>query len=522
MEQQRRMKTVQQKFRMKGFTLTLDALKAAVAFIYQSSMSPIDAMESLLASTDSHPSLKSNMLDKSTVEAIIDEVKGIDDHTQGRRVLQVVDAFEVPKIAFDPVRKILYTQPGKFALHGEALAKASLYRERFLLLQQRILKDKYFAKPAFEVQGSQFGSCEITPLQSLVGCTGNRWVMGVILQVEDGRFHLEDLSAILPVDISEAKITAGFFTENSVVLAEGELQVNGVFKVYTMGFPPLERRQTSLQSAAGLSLLAGPPVTMEEFVRLEKLEKLAVNDMFVVLSDVWVDSEETMAKLEEVLDGYESMEVVPSLFVLMGNFCSYPCNLASHDFAELRGQFAQLGALIASHPRIKDGSQFLLVPGPGDPGPPNVLPRPALPQYFTKEIIKHVPNAIFGSNPCRIRFYAQDIVVFREDLQYRMRRSCICLPSEEETNDPFEHLVVTMLHQNHLCPLPLTTQPINWNYDHALSLYPTPDIIILGDRAAQNVITYQGVTCSNPGSFANDGTFIAYRPAAREVEVCAV
>lgn len=186
MEQQRRMKTVQQKFRMKGFTLTLDALKAAVAFIHQSSMPPSDAMDALLASTDDHPALKSNMLDKTTVEAIIAEVKGVDDPSQGRRALHVIDAFNVPKITFDPVRKILYTKPGIFPLHGEAPAKASLYRERFLLLQQRILKDKYFAKPAFEGHApGQFGSCEITPLQSLVGCTGNRWVMGVILQVSD-------------------------------------------------------------------------------------------------------------------------------------------------------------------------------------------------------------------------------------------------------------------------------------------------------------------------------------------------
>lgn len=31
-------------------------------------------------------------------------------------------------------------------------------------------------------------------------------------------------------------------------------------------------------------------------------------------------------------------------------------------------------------------------------------------------------------------------MLFREDLQYRMRRSCICTPSEDETSDPFEHV----------------------------------------------------------------------------------
>lgn len=40
----------------------------------------------------------------------------------------------------------------------------------------------------------------------------------------------------------------------------------------------------------------------------------------------------------------------------------------------------------------------------------------------------------------RIRFYSQEIVLIREDLIYRMRRSCIITPSEEETKDPFEHV----------------------------------------------------------------------------------
>jgi len=92
--------------------------------------------------------------------------------------------------------------------------------------------------------------------------------------------------------------------------------------------------------------------------------------MFVILSDVWLDNpevllfyisswlcitiiiesyskdvymcylvEKTMEKLAIVLDGYDSVEVVPSLFVLMGNFCSRPCNLAFNSFQELRYDF---------------------------------------------------------------------------------------------------------------------------------------------------------------------------------------
>jgi DNA polymerase epsilon subunit 2 len=49
--------------------------------------------------------------------------------------------------------------------------------------------------------------------------------------------------------------------------------------------------------------------------------------------------EKTMEKLGVVLDGYDSVEAVPSLFVLMGNFCSRPCNLAFNSFEELRSDF---------------------------------------------------------------------------------------------------------------------------------------------------------------------------------------
>jgi DNA polymerase epsilon subunit 2 len=44
----------------------------------------------------------------------------------------------------------------------------------------------------------------MTPVQSLIGCGGKRWVMGVISQLEDGRFFLEDLTASIPIDLSEA------------------------------------------------------------------------------------------------------------------------------------------------------------------------------------------------------------------------------------------------------------------------------------------------------------------------------
>ncbi|ONK80521.1 uncharacterized protein A4U43_C01F18770 [Asparagus officinalis] len=251
----------------------------------------------------------------------------------------------------------------------------------------------------------------------------------------------------------------------------------GFDEVNTCGFPHLEDRDASTSLLMGLDFFGGGILSTEETLRLSSLEKKAMNDMFVILSDVWVDNNETMEKLAFVLDDYESVEVVPSLFVLMGNFCSHPCNLSFHSFSCLRMQFGKLGEMIESHPRIKEHSRFLFIPGPDDAGPSKALPRCALPKYLTDELQKHVPNAICSSNPCRVKFYTQEIVFFRQHLLYRMTRSSLIPPLTEETSDPFEHLVATITYQSHLCPLPLTVQPIIWNYDHCLRLYPTPHTV---------------------------------------------
>ncbi|CAM6105733.1 unnamed protein product [Calypogeia fissa] len=530
MDRQLRMKRVQQKFKMRGLTLTLDAVKAVLKHVEESDSSEDEALNLVLAEMDK-VSLKSNMLSKDAILEVLGSLAG--NFVNEQNQLCIVDAFNVPRFCYDSIRKSFYRYTQKQSIHGEAQSKAALYRDRFQLLQQRVIRDKHFAKPAFGLAGSRTGACEMIPLQSLLGSVGHQWVMGTISQVEDGRFCLEDLTASVPIDFSEAisssrwksyfvHVYSGFFTENCVVVAEGDLQPNGVFKIHTLGFPPLESRGLSLSVTAGHDFFGAGALNFDEIARLEQREKNATNYMFVILSEIWLDHEETMQKLSQVLTGFEQVDVVPSLFIFMGNFCSHPCNLAFNRFSELRSHFGRLGSMISDCPRIKQSSRFLFIPGPEDVGSANVLPRPPLPKYFTDEILKYIPNAEFGSNPCRIRFYAQEIVLIREDLICRMRRSCIITPSEEETKDPFEHLVATVTHQSHLCPLPLTVQPISWPYDHSLRLYPTPQTIVLADRLEQKVFKYAGVTSFSPGSFSSDGAFIAYRPATSEPELSSI
>jgi DNA polymerase epsilon subunit 2 len=51
------------------------------------------------------------------------------------------------------------------------------------------------------------------------------------------------LTGHVALDLSNATATPGIFTENAMVVVEGEV-VNGLFRVVTIGFPPPEPRCT--------------------------------------------------------------------------------------------------------------------------------------------------------------------------------------------------------------------------------------------------------------------------------------
>lgn len=515
---------------MGGYTLKVEALNEVLTFLSRFKDAEDEAIDILLDELQLE-SLKSSILDKEVMQRVVNllleaeaavEENPSCSSSGSKSALRIVNVFLIPKFHYDPVNKTFSEDTGKLPIHGDAPAKASLYRERFLLLSQQLSRNPLFTKPAFDMERSQFGSCEISPIQCLIGQTGKRWIMGLISQLEDGHFYLEDLTAAVEINLSNAKVTTGFFSENTIVLAEGEMLLEGVFQVTTCGFPPLEDRDKAHALLSGLDFFGGGVLTKEETLRLRDMEMKATNDMIVVISDIWLDNVETMKNLATTLDGFENVEVVPSLFVFMGNFSSRPCNLAFNSYSSLRSQFGKFGQLIEAHPRLKEQSKFLFIPGPGDVGPSTVLPRCALPNYITEEFQKYVPNSVFSSNPCRIKYYMQEIVFFRQDMLYRMRRSCLVPPSTEETSEPFEHLVATIAHQSHLCPLPLSVQPVIWKYDHCLHLYPVPHTVVLGDKSEQKEFSYAGTKYFNPGSFSNDSTFVAYRPCTNEVELCSL
>ena len=142
-----------------------------------------------------------------------------------------------------------------------------------------------------------------------------------------------------------------------------------------------------------------------------------------------------------------------------------------------------------------------MVPGPSDPYNAQVLPQAKLPEMMTRDLQHRVPNMKFGSNPCRIRYFSQEIVLYRDDVMSRMSRNAVQEGTHREEQDktkmvrrviretPFQPLnlavmislqmVQVLMDQAHLAPLPLSVRPIHWDFDHALRLYPMPSVVRL-------------------------------------------
>lgn len=236
-----------------------------------------------------------------------------------------------------------------------------------------------------------------------------------------------------------------------------------------MGFPPAEPSTTSRAYFGNLNFFGGPhEQCVKNSKKLIQLENENAEAMFVLLSDVWLDRANVMERLNRLFAGYAAMP--PTCFVLMGNFLSSP--YGSRQAKVLSERLKALGEMIAEYPELVESSRFIFVPGPSDPGFANIFPRPPIPDCVVgDDFRRRVPSATFSTNPCRVQYCTQEIVLFREDIVTKMCRNCIYFP---ESGDIPTHFAKAIVSQGHLAPLPLHTCPVYWDYDAALTLYPLP------------------------------------------------
>ncbi|XP_029349888.1 DNA polymerase epsilon subunit 2 [Echeneis naucrates] len=521
MDVARKIKTkVSSGFKMRGLILRPEASRYLVEVLESVSPSELDdVIERVLDAVEKQP-LSSSMIELSVVESAVQDCAQTSNETIDNG-FNIIGAFDVPRYIYSVERKkflpISMTRHPVPSLCGLARDKAELFRERYTILQQRTHRHELFTPPAIGVAVEEGqNKFQLKTIEALLGSTaklGEVIVLGMITQLKEGKFYLEDPSGTVQLDMSKAQFHNGLYTESCFVLAEGWYE-DSIFHVNGFGFPPTEPSSATRAYYGNMNFFGGPSNTsVKASVKLKQLEEENDDAMFIIVSDVWLDNVEVMEKLNIMFSGYAAMP--PTCFIFCGNFSATP--YGKTQIKSLKESLKALADTICAYPSIHSSSRFVFVPGPEDPGPGTILPRPPLADHITAEFRQKVPFSVFTTNPCRIQYCTQEIVIIREDLVNKMCRNCVRLPNNNL--DIPNHFVKTILSQGHLTPLPLYVSPVFWAYDYSLSVYPVPDVIIFADKYDPFSITNTDCLCANPGSFPRSGfTFKVYYPSNRTIE----
>ncbi|KAG8201544.1 hypothetical protein JTE90_011219 [Oedothorax gibbosus] len=506
---------------MQGFTLRSEALRYLEEKLEPLSLAERqETIESIIENI-SKQDLKTPLIEKNTVDSVLQNLQS--SSNDDGVLFKVFEAFDLIRYTYniDTKKFLLWSSLHNKvpALHGNPVSKAHMLIEKYRTIHQRTARHRLFAPPAITISSHQDSSYSLKAVEHLLGSSSresNVIVLGMLTQLKEGQFYLEDPTGVVRLNLSKAVYKGGLFTENCVVLAEGYYEER-IFYITAIGFPPPEPADITLSHFPNLCPMPYAAINSHRLSEnLKRAEQENSEAMFVFVSDVWLDQLKVMQKLHVLFAGYSMMP--PTAFVLIGNFLSLPI-VGSHSktFEEC---ISNLGTLISEFPTLMEKSQFIFVPGPNDPGLPHILPRPAIPPSFLGDFRKKVPKAIFTSNPCRIQYCSQDIVVFREDIISKMCRNSIYTPWEHEEKVDIPNLFVkTVIANGHLLPLPLNVAPIYWEYDHSLWLYPLPDVVVCADKYDPYTVTSTNSIFFNPGSLPRSNfSFKVYFPASKQVE----
>ncbi|KAI9219833.1 DNA polymerase alpha/epsilon subunit B-domain-containing protein [Blastocladiella britannica] len=470
-------------------------------------------------------------------DALADPTAAIGDDVDLPSLVHVVSAFDMPRWRYAPEHKAFFCVSALPSAMAEAQSKLHVHRDRYELLRQRILRHPDFRPAAFSAGPgtAAAGSDRMLTLTSIASLRGNERrhfvLFGMLTRLDSaatgssaaGKVYLEDASGVVQLDLADASKGRGFFTETCFVVVEGVYTADRIFKVAAMAMPPAESRLATKEAFGQLDFLGAPPDVYDD-IRLEQIQNKFDGITMVFLSDVHLDQPKTIAALRFLFTVLDAPDQIPLVLCLAGNFSSVPVSSATY-----RDLWTSLAGLIATFPNLAVFTTWVFIPGPTDPWGAHVAPRAPLPKYFTGKVASKLSRCVFASMPTRIKYCSTEVVVGREEYAKRLARNCVVPPASAAppgssvgaADEMPYHLARTMVDQAHMMPLPLHIRPVQWEYDHALHLYPAPHVVVACDGSAgQFHEEYEGVHVVNPGSFSvmEQWNFTKYYPAVATVE----
>ncbi|KAK8085259.1 DNA polymerase alpha/epsilon subunit B [Apiospora hydei] len=547
-----------------------------------------------------------------------------DDVKDPRKWLKVVSAYDQPRMLYNINKKHFERDPSKPSLMPAASHKTTLFRNRYNVIHQRLLRNESFQTsavavargPAPALQRSSSSTLtsqqthKITPIANLLGRHGtHHMLLGLLSISPTGTLTINDLTGAISLDVAHAVSIpedSAWFTPGMVVLVDGIYEeeeestgkglggsngiggiIGGRFQCFFIGQPPCEKRKVTLGVSGpdgdqdhtiggGFGWIDFLGVGSERAVgqKMRRLERRMLQPAtqdpdtpsrgrIIILGEFNLDQPRALQALHKILTIYstEPEGSSPMTFVLTGNFTQHAIMAgggASGGSVEYKEYFDSLASVMSEFPTLLQSSTFVFVPGDNDgwassfsSGAAVPLPRKAVPEMFTSRIrraiasanseggVKHGGEAIWTTNPARLSVFgpAHEMVLFRDDMSARLRRTAVRLKTsqpnydEEEGQDPAADKDMEMdpsasalddqepaeeamdvdaappkprrlrCHQGYLAPFRQQIRPVHWDYSSALQLYPLPTSMVLVDATAPPFcVTYEGCHVMNPGT----------------------
>lgn len=81
--------------------------------------------------------------------------------------IQIIDAYSSPYIMYDPIRKLFRKSEQPRAIHADIKSKLQLYVDRFLIIQQRIKRNKMFRPVQWSSLGRRSARAETSEVNKI-------------------------------------------------------------------------------------------------------------------------------------------------------------------------------------------------------------------------------------------------------------------------------------------------------------------------------------------------------------------
>jgi len=227
---------IMKQFKMRGLSIHSDATDAVINVLQrEESQNQKEKLQIILNEIKKYPNIMVVTKEKlSEVVALLSE--SVEDVMN--ESIQLLQAYETPRLEYDAMFKRFCLKEKELrSFHSDANSKVDMLQQRFVLVQQRIQR---LEKASFGDMGALRNLCSI---ESLLGKSGMQSLLALVTQVEENQYYLEDLTGHVRISLANVIfLSHGFITEQSVVVAEGEISDNNIFIIHKIGHPPCESR----------------------------------------------------------------------------------------------------------------------------------------------------------------------------------------------------------------------------------------------------------------------------------------